>query len=474
MNGPIERPGQLQINAWNGVLENASALPPRTPWAQVEQGRPVSRWLAPAVPVDQREWQHPDVGWGLVLPDDDALPADAKAAGADAPAPLRKLLLARPNSAVLRWAPRLGQLYLRRYYKDSPAQDLSIAAPKPGIGIGQMPRYLLIYASPQRIPWAVQYALNLSSCVGRLDLEGAALEHYVDALVSDWSGGAARPGAPVVWSVDHGEQDITWLMQRAIADRLWEQFDADSDMTGKTRLKEEQATRGALAGALAECKPGLVVTTSHGMTGPLGEPAALAAQLGMPVDAAHQPLRLEDVTAWAPGGAIWYSAACCAAGSDAASRYAGLFAPDSSVGTMLREVADTAGAMVAPLPRALLGAENPLRAFIGHVEPTFDWTLRDPVTHQVLTHMLCTALYVELFRLDPQDSQKRRTPVAYALRDVFREAGSFYGAWQEAIAGVNAGVTGTRDWALYRQLAALDRQTLVVLGDPTVALPPLH
>jgi hypothetical protein len=45
---------------------------------------------------------------------------------------------------------------------------------------------------------------------------------------------------------------------------------------------------------------------------------------------------------------------------------------------MLKNIAATAGARISPLPRALLGAEKPLRAFVGHVEPTFDWTLRDP------------------------------------------------------------------------------------------------
>jgi hypothetical protein len=45
----------------------------------------------------------------------------------------------------------------------------------------------------------------------------------------------------------------------------------------------------------------------------------------------------------------------------------------------------------------LLGAERPLRAFVGHVEPTFDWTLRDPTNKQVLTHVMCAALYDKLY-----------------------------------------------------------------------------
>jgi hypothetical protein len=461
----IERPATLQINAWEGSLPNSDTLQARTPWAQKEQGRNATHWLAPLAPADERDWRHPDIGWGLVLPDDEALPPSDKAAGADAPAPIRKLLAARPGAPVLRWSPRLSQRYLRRYYADGKVQDLSIQAPKPGTGFGQVPRYLLIYASPATIPWSVQYALNLSTYVGRLDLESVELEHYVDALIGDWSGGRCRPRAPLVWSVDHGTNDITWLMERAVADRVWADFEADGDLSGRLRLRGAEATRENVAAAAKEIRPGLLVTTSHGMTGPLGDADALRAHLGAPVDCNHQALRLQDLEAWKPSGAIWYSGACCAAGSDEASRYADLFGPGSGVEQTLRGVAATAGAMVSPLPRALLGMEEPLRAFVGHVEPTFDWTLRDPLTREVLTHVVCKALYTYLYQQD------RRTPVAYALREVFAQAGAFFASWQEAIVRINAAVPGMRDWALYRQLAAMDRQSLVILGDPTASLP---
>jgi hypothetical protein len=469
MSTMIERPATLQINAWNPQLPHIGQLPERTPWAQVKQGSRGSKWLAPAAPVDQRDWRHPDVGWGLVLPDDDTLALDAKVAGADAPDAIGRLLAARPGSPVLRWQPKLQQNFLRRYYADGRVQDLSIAAPKPGVADGRLPRYLLIYASPAQIPWAVQYALNMSTFVGRLDLpNGDALDHYINALISDWSDGTCRPRAPVVWSVDHGGGDITTLMAQAVAEKVWSQFALDDDLTGRMRIEGGAATREAIAGALAERKPGLVVTTSHGMTGPLDDEKALAAQLGMPVDVNHQPLQANDLAAWQPSGAIWYCHACCSAGSDSVSRYAKLLESQSAISQIINGVAEKARAMVAPLPRALLGHAAPLRAFVGHVEPTFDWTLRDPATKQVLTHVLCKALYTELYQQD------RRTPIGFALRGVFDEAGAFFGAWQDAIASIDANVPGMRDWALYRQLVAMDRQTLVIIGDPTVSLPPLR
>jgi hypothetical protein len=102
----------------------------------------------------------------------------------------------------------------------------------------------------------------------------------------------------------------------------------------------------------------------------------------------------------------------------------GLLPPEGSVGRVLNGVATAAGAMVAPLAWALLGAERPLRAFVGHVEPTFDWTLRDPRTKQPLTHVLATCLYDKLYQ-----QGKYRTPIAHALAALYKEAGAFYGSW---------------------------------------------
>lgn len=466
MSPHIPRPTHLQINAWTGDTAATDELPVKTPWAQMKMGEPMSKWLSPAAPVDLRDWRHPDVGWGLVLPDDDTLSTEARARGDDAPEAIRRLLRARPGSPVLRWRPDLQQNYLRRYYLDGkPPQDLSIAALKPGIKEGYIPRYLLIYASPQQIPWAVQYALNMSTFVGRLDLIGPLLDNYINALIDDWPGAVCQPKAPLVWRVDHGQNDITWLMARAVAGNLWTKFEADSDLSGRLLLRDHLATRNDLCNALVERSPGLVVTTSHGMTGPLTDKAALIAQLGLPVDVNHQPLDIQALSAWKPSGAIWYAHACCSAGSDSTSRYTKLLAPDSMISNILNGVANTAGAIVAPLPCTLLGNEAPLRAFVGHIEPTFDWTLRDPATQQVLTHVLCSALYNNLYQA------AKRNPIGFALANVFAEAGAFYGAWQDAIAGIDKNEPGMRDWALYRQLVAMDRQTLVIIGDPTVSLP---
>ncbi len=318
---------------------------------------------------DERDWTHPDVGWGLVLPDNDSLPTTERAKADDAPEAIGRLLQKRPNAPVLRWRKGLQQGYLRRYYADGKEQDLSAQAPNPGIGRGRIPRYLLIYASPAEIPWAVQYALNMSTFVGRLDLTGPDLDHYVEALIGDWAGQMCNPRAPLVWSVDHGQNDITWLMERAVAGKLWEEFETNADLNKRRWLKDDSATREGLAAALVEIAPALVITTSHGMTGPVNDSNVLKSQLGAPVDAQYAVLGTQHLDGWQPSGAIWYSHACCSAGSDSESRYKGLLPEDGAIGSLLSQIAAAAGATVAPLARSLLGAEKPLRAFIGLTLP---------------------------------------------------------------------------------------------------------
>jgi hypothetical protein len=148
------------------------------------------------------------------------------------------------------------------------------------------------------------------------------------------------------------------------------------------------------------------------------------------------------------------------------AQYDGLLGPQDPLGATLRAVADAAGACVAPLAEQLLGHPRPLRAFVGHVEPTFDWTLRDPVNRQVLTHTLVRCLYNRLHQGD------RRTPIAWALQDNFMESARFHGVYQTLRARERLGIAQLNDLdPLYQQLVAMDRQTLVILGDPTVALP---
>lgn len=459
-------PDSLSINAWCGEPVSGALDDSAVNWGVRRQRETPRQPLAAEAPAPLWDWQHADVGWGVILPDNEAIGPAQRATAQDAPEPIQALLKARGEAPVFRYRRDLLNRKVRRYTADGTARDLDLTDSKRGIGDKKLPRYLLIYASPAEIPWSFQYVLGQSAFVGRLDLEEDGLANYVAALINGWDSAECRADQPVVWAVDHGHPDISWLMHGAIAKPVAELLRQDSDIGDKMHLLSGvAATEQGLRDALNSRHPALVVTTSHGMTGPLDNPAMMRSNLGLLVDHQHGLLEPSVLLAgWAPDGAVWYSHACCSAGSDSATSYQGLVANGSTVARVLEAVAQL-GAQTAPLPKALLGAPKPLRAFIGQVEPTFDWTLRAE-TGQVLTNSLCEALYNRMY-------QKRPQPVGLAFHEVHRHAGQLFSQLDSLRRDVVKAVAGAKEAATRTHLAALDRQSLVILGDPTVALPPL-
>lgn len=455
-------PEALEIDAWLGGERARSGLGADAGKLAKSRKSFGTQHLLPGAAADPRSWQHPDVGWGLLLPENEDLPAKERATAADAPRPIRELVRSRPGAPIFRydasWPGR--HTHLRRYLADGSVQEPSMVGSVPGVAPGKVPRYLLIYGSPSEIPWSVQLTLNACAFVGRLDLCGEPLERYVGALLTDWAGAASDPLRPLVWAADDESGDITRLMRQAIAAPLRAKYDDDADLA-PTWLERAGATAEKLVDALAETRPGLVVLTSHGVTAPLDDAGALTRALGLPVGSDHAALGVDALLgAWDPGGAIVYSRACCSAGADATTGFAGLVEEGGAVDRVLRGVA-ASGARVAPLPRALLGASTPARAFVGHVEPTFDWTIRAPGTGQRLTHALVDALYQRLFT---------RSPIGHALEVPHAEGPKLLALHDAAIEALQRG-EDTLGTALALELMARDHQRLVVLGDPTVALP---
>jgi hypothetical protein len=428
--------------------------------------RPPGQKLGPKA-LDLADWRDERVGWGLVLLDRDDVPAAAKSRGDDAPEPVRALLASRPGSPVLRYRADLPSGYLRRYWNNGKSGDLRLTGER-GTADNAVPRYLLIVASPADLPWREQCRWQTDAYVGRLDLDPPGLERYVGALLTDWNGAAPKTNTPVLWAVDHGHPDITRLMRRSIADRLKAAFDADPDHefdVSQTYLTDAHATRAELMATLAARNPAFVVTSSHGATYPLDDVAAMQQQLGLPVDNDRALLGAEAlVAAWPAHGAIWYAHACCSAGSDGASRFAGLVTAGSSLALTLAGIS-ACGSMTSPLPRALLGGAAPARAFIGHVEPTFDWTLRNPVTGQVTTHHIVETLYQQLHLAS-------RPPIGLAMETYYKAVGGLLQDYADALDGVDAHEAKAIERAREAKLLALDRLGMVLLGDPTVALAP--
>lgn len=458
--GPL--PGCVSINAWTGTAAAAGAVDPDgARWGARRESIPQSQAALPfGPPVDPTDWAHPDVGYGILLrdPADPAWSAADLAAALDAEEPVRRLLAARPGTVVLRWHPTLAPGHLRRHHPDGTAQDPRIGLSTFGVGRGRLPRYVAIIGGPEVIPWSVQYALSVRHAVGRIPLTGQALGTYVESLLSDWPGTQVDPGAPLLWSVDHGGGDITSLMRAVITAPLAEA------MTGTLprvrHLTGSSASGPELLAALASDSPGLVVTSSHGRTSPLDDAEAMRPGLGQPIDASFTPVDLDALVAAMPAGAVWYAQACCSAGSDGVSHYAGLLAPGTVVHATLEAVARL-GPTVSPAALRLLSRERPVRAVLGHVEPTFDWTLRVPRTGQRLGADIVTALTSNAYAGEP---------LSHALRDYRAGVGELHTQWADRRMALEGGDPRVREELTWLRLTALDRQSLVLLGDPTVTI----
>jgi hypothetical protein len=463
---PGALPKTLQINAWTATTQSITTeleIQPAKRWAL--RGRVEDRrHLAPPPPADFRQWWDPRVGWGVIVPElanvDRCTPDDGQAG---VPEPVRRLIAVRadrlkspvPIFRYLRDWPERSELLRNRVT----GQDASISGSSFGVGRGQIPYYLLIVGSPAQIPWEFQYLLNATHGVGRLDLPEEGLNRYVDALLNDFAEGASDPKRALVWSVDYGADDITTWMSTGIARPVYENMAQDPGISAEL-VSAEKATHAALIDRLAKQQPRFVLTTSHGNTGPLdGTPNSLKESLGLLVDQSQQVLNIKDLLAeWSPGGAIWYAHACCSAGGDSKSIFEDLVR-DGPVKNVLQQVA-AQGALTAPLPTALLSAPRPLRAFVGHVEPTFDWTLKQRQTGQFVTSRLQQALYNELYS---------GYPIGYALRRWYAGLGGLFASHDDASRHYAAG-EDTEGIILATLLAARDTSSTVILGDPTAAV----
>lgn len=457
-------PIPIALNAWTGSQTATGTVAQPAEWALGREIESAPRLLARR-DIDLRNWKDEKVGWGVVL-----------AEGAKIPAPLEELIKRR-KGPVFRYVKNWEyELILLRNYDAS--KDIDINAAPRGVAVDALPQYLLIYGSPADVPWRLQYVLNANRCVGRLHLTEKPLENYVNALLTgDWSKGSApraatNPNCAVVWAVDHGGGDITALMRNAIAAPLVEELRNDDQMGAGTRFLDGSVTPVETKGlitTLASERPGLVVTTSHGMTGPLEDKTAMLRDLGLPVDAAGKPLAARDLLEqWRPAGSIWYAHACCSAGGDRESSFSDLVDRESIAGKVLAGVASL-GAQIAPLPTQMLGHEAPLRAFIGHVEPTFDWTLQQPATGQFLTANIIEALYGQMY-VRKGDVER---PVGFAFREWYGRTNGLRSQYDKAYRAFNSGAE-VEGMLLALQLAARDVESTVILGDPTVAMPGLE
>lgn len=239
---------------------------------------------------------------------------------------------------------------------------------------GKFPYYVLLVASPEEIPYRMQYQLDVQYAVGRIHFDTVEeYAHYAANVVE----AETRPGPAVhtvaLWGAENPDDRATRASARHLVAPLADYLArAPAERWQVSRFIGEDATKARLAALLGSDVPSLLVTASHGVGFPAGDPRQRSDQGALVCQdwagpssgslTADHYFAGDDIAADADlGGLIGFHFACFGAGTpryDDFSRKA-----DSPA---LVDIAPHA--FVARLPQRMLGRARGALACIGHVD----------------------------------------------------------------------------------------------------------
>ena len=207
-------------------------------------------------------------GWGIVTAAEDApaLPAIREA--------LASLLALRQEQVGDRYREYDGELAV--FPGDSKNGWLGRAGGEPGpVDPARTPYYLLILASPEKIPFRFQYQLDVQYAVGRLWFDGPdALDRYASyaqAVVAAETGQLAGqswslPRKAAFFGVRNAADTATGISADYLVKPLAEYLAADQPSWQIATCIDEQADKTALGRFLGgDDTPALLFTASHGI-----------------------------------------------------------------------------------------------------------------------------------------------------------------------------------------------------------------
>jgi hypothetical protein len=253
----------------------------------------------------------------------------------------------------------------------------------------KVPYYLLLVASPDEIPFPIQYQLDVQYAVGRIHFDSVEdYAAYANSVVAAETGDLQLARSVASFAVANADDPATQLSAAYLMTPLFDKIAPRVPDWTITRYLPEQATKATLAGLLGggDTTPAVLFTASHGLGLPKGDPlqrrhqgAILCQDWAGPVKWGRKPLlpdfyfSADDIAATAdPHGAIVFNFACYGAGTPQFNDYG------QRTGASEREaIAD--GPFVSSLHKRLLSLpRGGALACIGHVERawgcSFTWS----------------------------------------------------------------------------------------------------
>jgi len=327
-----------------------------------------------------KEGEDPDdlsqAGWALVFPfaRKGSETAAHQAAIREALAPL---LARRRSQAAARDERRYRECVGPDAYRPGETKQQFLARMGAGPGAvdpAKFPYYVLLVASPEEIPYRVQYQLDVQYGVGRLHFDTIdEYARYAANVVEAETRPRPLARTLAVWAAENPGDRATTASARHLAAPLADYLERDqADRWKVTRFLGEHATKARLASLLGAETPSLLVTASHGIGFPVGDPrqrsdqgALLCQDWGGPHASSLTPDHYfagDDLAADADlRGLVGFHFACFGVGTP---RYDDFNRKGD--GPALVDVAPHA--FVARLPQRMLGRTRGALACIGHVD----------------------------------------------------------------------------------------------------------
>jgi hypothetical protein len=260
----------------------------------------------------------------------------------------------------------------------------------------KFPYYVLLVASPEEIPYRMQYQLDVQYAVGRIHFD--TVEEYA-RYAANVVDAEARPGPSIrtvaLWGVENPGDRATHASARHLVAPLADYLErGEADRWHVTRFLGDHATKARLAALLGNHAPSLLVTASHGIGFPAGDPRQRSDQGALvcqdwagPRSGSLTPDHYfagDDIAADADlSGLVGFHFACFGAGTPRHDDF-------SRKGDTAALVDIAPHAFVARLPQRMLGRARGALACIGHVDRAWgsSFLQADPRRHGTVTAQL--------------------------------------------------------------------------------------
>jgi hypothetical protein len=336
-----------------------------------------------------------EAGWGVVFPAARPNTPEARAQEAILEA-LRPLLEHRRAQASQvnpnRFRIYRGELgYMRKETKQEYLARLG-AGPGPA-DPDKVPYYLMVVASPEELPFNIQYQIDVQYAVGRLHFDSVEdYAHYARSVVAAETGEVQLARELATFAVANHDDAATQLSAENLVAPLAKLLEPKAGTWKLTHYGPGHAApadKANLARLLGDAAPpALLFTASHGASFPKGDPlqrrcngALICQDWPGPVEWSRKPLSpdfyfsADDVTATrSPHGLIVFNFACYGGGTPLYNDYG-----DRAGATKWEEIADAP--FVSALHQRLLAhPKGGALAAVGHVERAWGCSFMWPGT----------------------------------------------------------------------------------------------